>query len=36
MKTSIKHNEYLAPQLLENKDPISAKPAAQILSLNVA
>ena len=35
MKTSIAHNKYLTPQFLEEKNPISAEPAAQILSLNL-
>ena len=35
VKTSIAHNEYLTPQFLEEKNPISAEPAAQILSLNL-
>ena len=36
MKTSDTHNKYLAPRLLEEKDPISAKSTAQILPLNLA
>ena len=35
VKTSLTHNKYLTFLLLENNDPISAKPAAQILSLNL-
>ena len=33
MKTSITRNKYLTPRFLEDSDPISAKSAAQILSL---
>ena len=36
MKTSIMHNKHLTPQFLEDNDLISAKSAAQILSLNFA
>ena len=36
MKTFIAHNKYLMAQFLEDNDPISAKSAAQILSLNLA
>ena len=36
VKTSITHNKYLTPQLKEDNDPISAKSAAQKLSLNLA
>ena len=36
VKTSMTHNKYLRPQLKEDNDPISAKSAAQILSLNLA
>ena len=36
MKTSLTHNKYSTPQLKEDYDPISAKFAAQILSLNLA
>ena len=35
-KISITHNKYLAFRFLEDNDPISAKSAAQILSLNLA
>ena len=36
MKTSMIHNKYLTFLLLEDNDPISAKSATQILSLNLA
>ena len=35
MKTTVTHNKYLTPQFLEDNDPISAKSAAQTLSLNL-
>ena len=35
-KTSITRNKYLTSPFLEDNDPISAKSAAQILSLNLA
>ena len=34
--TSMTHNKYLAFSYLENNDPIPAKSAAKILSLNLA
>ena len=36
VKTSITHNKYLTPRFLEDKDPLSAQSAVQILSLNPA
>ena len=36
MKTSMTHNKYLTFLFLEDNDSISAKSAAQILSLNLA
>ena len=36
MKTSIIHNKYLTPRFLEDKDPLSAQSAVQVLSLNLA
>ena len=36
IKTSITHNKYFTPQFSENNDPISAKFAAQMLSLSFA
>ena len=36
MKTSITHNKRLTFQYLEDNDPVSAKSAVQILSLNLA
>ena len=35
VKTSIRHNKYLRPQLKGGNDSISAKFAAKILSLNL-
>ena len=35
MKTSIPHNKYFTPRLKEDNDPISAKSAPKILSLNL-
>ena len=36
VETFITHNKYLTHQFLEENDPISAKSAAEILSLNLA
>ena len=36
MKTSMTHNKHLILSFLEDNDPISAKSAAQILSLKLA
>ena len=36
MKTSVTHNKYLTFLFFQDNDPISAKSATQILSLNVA
>ena len=36
METSVTHNKYLTFLLLEHNDPILAKSAAEILSLNLA
>ena len=35
VKTCITHSKYLTPRLKEDNDPISAKSAAQIVSLNL-
>ena len=35
MKTSMAHNKYLTLQFLEDNDPVSAKYATKILSLNL-
>ena len=36
VKTSLVHNKYSTFSFFEDNDPISAKSAAQILSLNLA
>ena len=36
MKTSMTHDKHLTPRLKKDNDPVSAKSAAQILSVSLA